>query len=90
MQVLQALKLNIFRGKGGRQDEQGKQLGKKEEKVVAANATEAEGTGGEWEEMKLREVKVKIMSSLVGMVRTLSFTLSNSGSHQRVLSRGGT
>lgn len=49
--------------------------------MVEANATEAEGTGGEREEMKLREVKVKIMSSLVGMVRTLSFMLSNTGSH---------
>jgi len=32
---------------------------------VAANAAEAEGMGEEWEEIKLREVTIKRMSSLI-------------------------
>lgn len=33
--------------------------------MVAANAAEAEGMGEEWEEMKLREVTIKRLSSLI-------------------------
>ena len=33
--------------------------------MVAANAAEAEGLGEEWEEMNLREVTIKRLSSLI-------------------------
>ena len=33
--------------------------------MVAANAAEAEGMGEAWEEMKLREVTIKRLSSLI-------------------------
>lgn len=57
---------------------------------MAANEADKQREQREWYKMKLREVvKIKIMSSLVGMVRILGFILSNNGNHQRVLSRGG-
>lgn len=33
--------------------------------MVAANVAEAEGMGEEWEEMKLTEVTIEMMSSLI-------------------------